>query len=151
MLFVNRISKILKDVGQQKDVRKKVVIVIILHRFRVIVSPNFTSSILILGWAKFGFQSIIEGLDRWELGFREIVTSGHMRIWIDSFSKNLHHRHFHCSLQARLLQLSLSQPAQVSDHPAPTDPELSCTCCCQSSQIQSHHSHFPVSTLAKDN
>ena len=35
---------------------------------------------------------------------------------------------------------SLSQPAQVSDHPAPTDPELSCTCCYQSSQIQSHHS-----------
>ena len=56
-----------------------------------------------------------------------------------------------CSLQARLLQLSLSQPAQVSDHPAPTDPELSCTCCCQSSQIQSHHSHPPVSTLAKYN
>ena len=28
-------------------------------------------------------------------------------------------RHFHCSLQGRLLQLSLSQPAQVSDHPAP--------------------------------
>ena len=46
---------------------------------------------------------------------------------------------------------SLSQPAQVSDHPAPTDPELSCMCCCQSSQIQSHHSHPPVSTLAKDN
>ena len=46
---------------------------------------------------------------------------------------------------------SLSQPAQVSDHPASTDPELSCTCCCQSSQIQSHHSHPPVSTLAKDN
>ena len=34
---------------------------------------------------------------------------------------------------------------QVSDHPAPTDPELSCTCCCQSSQIQSHHSYPPVS------
>ena len=40
--------------------------------------------------------------------------------------------------------------AQVSDHSAPTDPELSCTCCCQSSQFQSHHSHPPVSTLAKD-
>ena len=26
-----------------------------------------------------------------------------------------------------------------------------CTCCCQSSQIQSHYSHPPVSTLAKDN
>ena len=66
---------------------------------------------------------------------------------------------FRCSRDAdardnhrcRLLQLSLSQPLQVSDHPAPTDPELSCTCCCQSSQIQSHHSHPPVSTLAKDN
>jgi len=44
---------------------------------------------------------------------------------------------------------TLSQPAQVSDHPAPTDPELSCTCS-QSSQIQSHHSYPPVSTLAKD-
>ena len=31
------------------------------------------------------------------------------------------------------------------------NPELSCTCCCQSSQIQSHHSHPSVSTLAKDN
>ena len=58
--------------------------------------------------------------------------------------------HFLCSLQARLLQLFLSQPTQVSDHPAPAGPELSCTCCCQSSQIQSHHSHPLVSTLAKD-
>ena len=41
-----------------------------------------------------------------------------------SIPKQLPHRHFHCSLQAWLLQLSLSQPAQVSDHPAPTDPEL---------------------------
>ena len=70
---------------------------------------------------------------------------------IPRYQNSLHHRHFHCSLQARLLQLSLSQPAQVSDHPAPTDPELSCTCCWQSSQNQSHHSHPPVSTLAKDN
>ena len=70
---------------------------------------------------------------------------------IPRYQNSLHHRHFHCSLQARLLQLSLSQPVQVSDHPAPTDTELSCTCCCQSSQIQSHHSHPPVSTLAKDN
>jgi len=50
-----------------------------------------------------------------------------------------------------VLQLSLSQPAQVSDHPAPTDPELSSTCCCQSSRIQSHHSHPSVSALVKDN
>ena len=70
--------------------------------------------------------------------------------FIPRYQNSFHHRHFHCSLQARLLQLSLSQPAQVSDHPAPTDPELSCTCCCQSSQIMSHHSHPPVSTLAKD-
>jgi len=56
-----------------------------------------------------------------------------------------------CSLQAWPLQLFLSQPAQVSDHPAPTDPELSCTCCCQSSQIQPHHSHPSVSALVKDN
>ena len=46
---------------------------------------------------------------------------------------------------------NLSQPAQVADHPAPTNPELSCKCCCQSSQIQSHHSHPPVSALVKDN
>ena len=32
----------------------------------------------------------------------------------------------------------------VSVHTS-TDPELSCTCCCQSSQIQSHHSHPSVS------
>ena len=69
---------------------------------------------------------------------------------IPQCQNSFHRRHFHCSLQARLLQLSLSQPAQVSDHPAPTDPELSCTCCCQSSQIQSYHSYPPVSTLAKD-
>jgi len=47
--------------------------------------------------------------------------------------------------------LSRSQPAQVSDQPAPTDPELSCTCCCQSSQIQSHHSHPLVSALVNNN
>jgi len=71
--------------------------------------------------------------------------------WLIIYQNSFHHSHFHCSLQARLLQLSLSHPAQVSDHPATTDPELSCTCCCQSSQIQSHHSHPPVSTLVKDN
>ena len=69
---------------------------------------------------------------------------------IPRYRNSFHRRHFHCSVKAWLLQLSLSQPAQVSDHPAPTDPELSRTCCCQSSQIQSHHSHPPVSTLAKD-
>ena len=52
---------------------------------------------------------------------------------IPLYQNSCHHRHFYCSLQARLLQLSLSQPAKVSDYPAPTDPELSCTCCCQSS------------------
>jgi len=69
---------------------------------------------------------------------------------IPRYQNSFHRRHFHCSLKARLLQLSLSQPAQVSDHPAPTDAELRCVCCCQSSQIQSHHSHPSVSTLAKD-
>ena len=49
------------------------------------------------------------------------------------------------------MQLSSSPPAQVSDHPAPTDPELSRQCCCQSSRIQSHHSHPPVFALVKDN
>ena len=43
-------------------------------------------------------------------------------------------------LQAGLLQLSLSQTAQVPDHPAVTNPELYGTCRCQSSQIKSHHS-----------
>ena len=70
---------------------------------------------------------------------------------IPRFQNSFHHRQFHCSLQSWLLQLSLSQPAQVSDHPAATDLELSCTCCCQSSQIQSHHSHPAVSAMAKDN
>ena len=68
---------------------------------------------------------------------------------IPRYQNSFHHCHFHCSLQAWLLQLSLSQPPQVSDHPAVTDRELSCMCCCQSSQIQSHHSHPTVSALAK--
>ena len=70
---------------------------------------------------------------------------------IPQFQNSFHHRHFHCLLQAWLLQLSLSQPPQVSDHLALTDPELSCVCCCQSSQIKSHHSHPSVSALAKYN
>ena len=70
---------------------------------------------------------------------------------IPQYQNSFHHRHFRCSLQAWLLQLSLSQPAQLSHHPAPTDPELSCTSCCQSSQIQSHHSHPSVSAVVKDN
>jgi len=78
--------------------------------------------------------------------FASFVVSVHT-----SIPKQLPHRHFHCSLQAWLLQLSLSQPAQVSDHPALTDPELSCMYFCQSSQIQSHHSHPSISALAKDN
>ena len=35
-------------------------------------------------------------------------------------------------------------------HPTPTDPEFSCTCCCQIFQNQSHHSHPPVSELVKN-
>ena len=57
---------------------------------------------------------------------------------IPRYQNSFHHRHFHCSLQARLLQLSLSQPAQVSDHPAPTDPELSCTCAVFKAPKSSH-------------
>jgi len=34
-----------------------------------------------------------------------------------------------------LTTATLSQPPRVLDHPAPTNLELSCTCCCQSSQI----------------
>jgi len=70
---------------------------------------------------------------------------------IPRYKNNFHHRHFHFSLEAWLLQLSLAQPTQVSENPAPTDPELSCTCCCQSFQLQSHHSHPSVSALVKDN
>ena len=44
--------------------------------------------------------------------------------------------------------ISLALPLPVSDHPAATNPELSCKCCCQSSQIQSHHCHSSVSALA---
>jgi len=40
VLFVNRISETLKDC-QQKNIGKKIVIVITLHCFHVIVSPNF--------------------------------------------------------------------------------------------------------------
>ena len=68
---------------------------------------------------------------------------------IPRFQNSLHHRHFHCSLQASLLQLSLSQPAQIPDHPTPGSNKprtLSCTCCCQSSQTQSHHS-YPIRSL----
>jgi len=57
---------------------------------------------------------------------------------IPRYQNSFHCRHFHCSLQ-------------VSDHPVPTDPELSCTRCCQISQIQSHHSHPLISALVKDN
>jgi len=58
MLLVNRISEVLIDVGQQKDVRKKIMVVVILHRFRIIVSPNFTSPIVILRRARFVFHGI---------------------------------------------------------------------------------------------
>ena len=51
---------------------------------------------------------------------------------IPRYQNSFHHCHFHCSLQAWPLQLSLSQPAQVSAHLAPIDSEFSCTCCCQS-------------------
>ena len=88
MLLVNRISEILKEVGQQKDVRKKVMVVVILHRLHVIVSPNFTSPIVILRCAGFVFQGIIEGLDRWELGFRKFVGASHVGIGIDPLCKN---------------------------------------------------------------
>ena len=46
---------------------------------------------------------------------------------------------------------SLPQPAQVLDHPAPTDPELCCTCRYQSSLTQSYHSHPSVSALVTNN
>jgi len=77
MLLVNRISEVLKDVGQQKDVRKTIMVVVILHRFHVIVSPNLTRPIVILRCAGFVFQGIIEIFNRWELGFREFLGSGH--------------------------------------------------------------------------
>jgi len=77
LLFVNRISEILKDVGQQKNVRKKVVIVIILHRFHVILCPNFTSPIIVFLRARFVFQGIIKCLDWREFHLREYLRSGH--------------------------------------------------------------------------
>ena len=54
---------------------------------------------------------------------------------------------------ASLLQLSITTCSSLrwSDHLASTDPELSCTFCCQISQIQSHLSHPSVSALVKDN
>jgi len=41
MFVVNRLSEILKDVGQEKYVGQKIVIVIISQCFHVKVSPNF--------------------------------------------------------------------------------------------------------------
>ena len=73
MMFVNRISEILKDVGQQENVRKKVVIVIIFHSFHVIISPNFTRQIVIRQWARFVFYGITKCFDRWELHFCEFL------------------------------------------------------------------------------
>ena len=55
MLLVNRVSEIFKDVGQQKNVGEKVMIVVILHSFHVIMSPNFTRPIVILRWARLVF------------------------------------------------------------------------------------------------
>ena len=63
-----------------------------------------------------------------------LYSSASLYPTIPRYQNSFHGRHLYCSLQAWLLQLSLSQPAQVSDHPAPTDPELSRTCCCESSQ-----------------
>ena len=88
MLFVNQISRNVERRGPAEARQKEGNDRDILHRFHVIVSPNFTSPIVILWWARFVFQGIIEGLDRWELGFREFVTFGHIRIWIDSLCKN---------------------------------------------------------------
>jgi len=82
MLFVNRISEILKDVGQQKDVRKKVVVVVVSQ------SPNFTSPIVIPRCARFVFQGIIEIFNRWELRLRKFLGSGHVGTGIDPLCKN---------------------------------------------------------------
>jgi len=41
------VSEIFKDVGQEKNVRKKIVIMIILETFHVVVSPNLFCSIVI--------------------------------------------------------------------------------------------------------
>ena len=92
MLFVNRISEILKAVGQQKDVRKKVMVLVVSRRFLVIVRPNFTSPIVILRCARFVFQGIIEIFNRWELRFRKFLGSGHVGIGIDPLCKKPNRR-----------------------------------------------------------
>ena len=46
---------------------------------------------------------------------------------------------------------SLYHNLPVTNSPHPTDPEPSCSCCCQSSQNLSHYSHPALSSLAPNN
>ena len=75
VLFVYRITKILKNVGQQKNIGEKIVIVINLHRFHVIMGPNFVCAIVILLRTRLVIQSIVKGLDGWELDFLDKLVS----------------------------------------------------------------------------
>ena len=68
---------------------------------------------------------------------------------IPRYQNSFHHRHIHChskldycnSLYHNLPKSQITRLQQIQNSLARA---------CQSSQIQSHHSHPPVSTLAKD-
>jgi len=59
-------------------------IVVVSHRFYVIMSPNFTCTIIIFLSARLVFQGAMKYLDRRELRFREFLWAGHVRVGIDA-------------------------------------------------------------------
>ena len=63
-------------------------IVVVSHRFCVIMSPNFTCTIIIFLSARLVFQDVMKCLDRRELCFREFPWTGHVRVGIDALCKD---------------------------------------------------------------
>ena len=79
------VSEIFKDVGQEKNVRKKIVIVIILEIFHVVMSPNVFCPVVIFLGEGFIVKRIVKGVDGWELGFPEFLRSSHVRVGVHAF------------------------------------------------------------------
>ena len=73
MFVINRLSEILKDVGQEKYVAQKIVIVIISQCFHVKVSPIYLRPFAIFIWQGFLVKCIVKVLDRRELGFHKFL------------------------------------------------------------------------------
>ena len=63
---------------------------------------------------------------------------------------SFHHRHFHFHYRWTTATLFITTCPSLRS-PGSNRSRTFCTCCCQSFQIQSHHSHPSVSALAKDN